>query len=98
MEVAGDAVGRSIKMENVPTKIVINMALREIEMKRKLGTLGCTLFALCTLAFTMSGCARDYSSLKPDHIGLRTGVDFEIQEGCKTKTKPGSHICVDWNL
>lgn len=43
-------------------------------------------------------CTRDFTCLQPDHMGLRTGVDFEIQEGCAVKTKPSVHGCLDWNL
>lgn len=47
---------------------------------------------------SVSCCTRDYTCLKPDHVGVRTGVDFEIQEGCNMKTKPSVHGCLDWNL
>lgn len=50
------------------------------------------------IGISLASCARDYTVLKPDHIGVRTGVDFEIQEGCKVKTKPSVSGCMDWNL
>lgn len=50
------------------------------------------------IGMSLASCARDYKALKPDHVGIRTGVDFEIQEGCKTKTKPSVSGCLDWNL
>lgn len=53
---------------------------------------------LVLVVLSVTCCTRDFTCLKPDHIGLKTGVDFEIQEGCKVKTKPGSHVYLDWNL
>lgn len=49
-------------------------------------------------ACCFSACTRDITFLKPDHAGIRTGIDFEMQEGCKTKTKPGIHGTLDWDL
>jgi len=50
------------------------------------------------IGMSLASCARDYKALKPDHVAIRTGIDFEIQEGCKTITKPSVSGCMEWNL
>lgn len=80
--------GRLMRTENVQTKIVINMD--HLINKIIIGM----FFSL--LAMGMTSCAIERCC--PDHIGLRSGVDFEVQEGTKPKVKPGVHACVDWNL
>ena len=50
------------------------------------------------IGITVTCCTRDYSCIKPNHIGLSTGVDFEIQKGCNLKTNHSVNGCLDWNL
>lgn len=42
----------------------------------------------------LSGCSPIYFC--PDKIALKTGIDFEIQEGMKTKNKPSVCATAEW--
>lgn len=53
-------------------------------------------FFLAVLATLAVGCQPKYIS--PHHVGIRSGVEWEIQGGYKTKIKPNVHGCLDWNL
>ena len=46
----------------------------------------------------MTACVRDYSVLKPDHIAVKTGVDFEMQKDSDLKTKPSIETTFNWSL
>lgn len=53
-------------------------------------------FILIFLAASSAGCQSH--QMIPHHVGIRSGVEWEIQQGYVTKTKPSIHGCLDWNL
>lgn len=61
------------------------------------------LKAKVSVLFLLSGmcltsCAYDARALSPNHIGITPSVEWEIQHGVATKTKPKIQSSLDWNF
>ena len=53
---------------------------------------------LLVLGLSVTCCTSHCCGLKPDHIGIETGVEFEIQKGHNLTTTPSVTGILDWNL
>lgn len=53
---------------------------------------------ILVLALSVTCCTPYCCGLKPDHVGIETGVEFEIEKDHHLKTTPSVTGCLDWNL
>lgn len=53
---------------------------------------------LLALGAFLPSCSPQMRQFAPNHVGISPSVEWEIQEGCKTKHKPKVSSSIDWNF
>jgi hypothetical protein len=47
---------------------------------------------------SLTACSSNFRDYTPNHVSLTPSVEWEIQHGSSTKTKPRIQSTMDWNF